>query len=159
MFCVNQFRELVIFPALHYMGLYSQAAENLLVGTALVESRLEYLHQIGDGPALGVYQIEPNTHDDVWDNFLKYRPELRDKALMLLSNRATFELSKSSDLIGNLSYATAIARLIYFRKPEPLPDKNNIHGLAEYWKEHYNTRLGAGNSEKFYNRYIEFGGR
>ena len=43
-------------------------------GTAAVESRMgTYLRQIG-GPALGIWQVEPATHLDCWDNWLDYRP-------------------------------------------------------------------------------------
>jgi hypothetical protein len=49
----------------------------LLLGTALTESGdMHYLHQLGNGPALGVYQMEPTTHEDIYDNYLKYKKEL-----------------------------------------------------------------------------------
>ena len=50
-------------------------AETLLLGTAKAESGLIYLKQL-KGPALGLYQNEPKTHKDTWDNYLKYKPEL-----------------------------------------------------------------------------------
>ncbi|KAF0118141.1 MAG: hypothetical protein FD149_866 [Rhodospirillaceae bacterium] len=67
----------VIRPTLLHLGLHSPAAEALLLGTAIQESRLgTYLRQTGGGPALGVYQMEPATHEDIWTNFLAYRPDL-----------------------------------------------------------------------------------
>ena len=48
-----------------------------------------------------------------------------------------------------MGYATAVARLIYWRVPRPLPAANNLDGLAAYWKTHYNTRLGDGREPKF----------
>src|SRR5260221_162978 len=53
-----------------------QAPVELLLGTALQESGLTYRVQLGGGPARGLFQMEPNTHDDIWDNFLKYRVPL-----------------------------------------------------------------------------------
>ena len=78
MFRADQFCEYVIQPALESIGMYSEPAEQLLLGTACAESNLgTYLHQVG-GPALGVFQIEPATHTDIWENYLLYRGELRE---------------------------------------------------------------------------------
>lgn len=122
-----------------------EAAEQLLLGTALVESRLKYLKQI-NGPALGIWQMEPDTHADMYRNFLDYKPELRTLVW-------TFG-SDAQDLIGNLPYACAMARLKYYRDPKPIP--KDLTGQAEYWKRVYNTEGGAGTVEKYllrWNRY------
>ena len=51
--------------------LVSQEAENLLMGTAAQESALgEYIRQLGNGPALGIFQMEPETFDDIVRNYL-----------------------------------------------------------------------------------------
>lgn len=142
----NQLCELVIAPTLDVIELNSDVAVNLLVGTVFQESSGgEYLKQLGGGPALGIYQIEPNTHTDVWENYLDYRASLTSKVEKLLSPE-----DKEQQLISNLSYATAIARIIYYRKPQALPtDANDVQALGEYWKEHYNTAAGAGTVEEF----------
>ena len=44
---VEQFRLYVVRPVLNYLELGGAAAEQLLVGTALTESKLTYLKQIG----------------------------------------------------------------------------------------------------------------
>lgn len=150
---VKQFRELIVKPTLEFIGLYSPAAENLMVGTALVESRIQYLKQKPNGPALSVFQVEPATHDDLWAHFLLYMPHIREKVLDLVSHRATYENDKLSDMIGNLPYACAMARLVYYRKPEPLPHAQNIMGLAQYWKKHYNTEMGKGDPISFFEMY------
>lgn len=146
----KQLKLFVIVPTLAKLGLYSDSAVNLLLGTCAQESQMgTYLKQI-NGPALGIYQIEPNTHDDLWDNYLKYRPELAGKVLGIDSR-------DNNNLIVNLSYATAIARIQYLRAPDPFPEPNNIEGLARYYKKHYNTYEGKGTVEEFinnYNRYI-----
>ena len=50
---------------------------NLLVGTACVESNCgEYIKQI-NGPACGIFQIEPNTAKDIQENYIKYKPDLK----------------------------------------------------------------------------------
>ena len=40
----------VIAPALEKIGLWSRSAEELVLGTAIIESGLTYLKQHGDGP-------------------------------------------------------------------------------------------------------------
>ena len=141
----------VIRPTLEHLQLSSQAAENLLLGTAAQESQMGYyLHQL-NGPALGIYQIEPATHQDVWQNYIDYRAPLSKKLLALGAMR-------ESSLVTNLSYATAIARIIYLRVNAPLPEADDIAGLAQYYKTHYNTVKGKATVEEFianYQRYIE----
>lgn len=146
---VTHFRQLIVRPAIRHLGLWSAAAENLLIGTALVESGLKHLRQLGGGPALGLYQIEPATHADVWDHFLDYRDDLADRVEALLAE----EPAEEAQLVTNLAYATAIARLIYWRVPEPLPAAEEIEALGVYWKTHFNTALGKGDPAEFAQRY------
>lgn len=56
------------------------------------------------------------------------------------------------NLITDLAYATAMARLVYYRRPEPLPEAHDLDGLARYWKAHFNTDLGAGTVEGFLSK-------
>ena len=48
----SQIRSLVIRPALEKLNLWSLSAEELVLGTAIVESGLTYLRQHNDGPAV-----------------------------------------------------------------------------------------------------------
>ncbi len=142
----------IIVPTLKYLGMNSKVASVLLLGTAQQESRCgKYLKQVM-GPALGVWQIEPATHKDVYKNYLLYRPELR-KLVKGLSSCNTVQYS-DNDLICNLKYACAIARIIYYRASEPLPSNpDDIEAIANYWKLHYNTPLGRGTVEEFVHNY------
>ena len=72
----SQILSLVIRPALSKINLWSHSAEELVLGTAIVESGLTYIRQWDDGPALGLWQVEPSTQNDLYTNFLNYRPEL-----------------------------------------------------------------------------------
>ena len=142
----------IIEPTLEYLNMYSDSAVNLILGTAAVESDLGYyLRQKGsegDTGAFGIYQMELATCDDIYDNYLKYRPELKSSIDSIL----TFaELGEP--LIYNLQYATAMARVHYYRVPAPLPDPDDKVGLANYWKDHYNSHLGKGTPEKFLEKY------
>ena len=141
----KQLRQMVIKPALEKLGLWSTAAEELVLGTAIVESSLIYLRQHGDGPALGLWQVEPRTHDDLYTNYLSYRQEVGSR---LMDLRAP-ALSMGKCLTTNLMYGAAVCRLCYYRQPEALPEAGDIEGQAAFWKQHYNTPLGAGTVSKY----------
>lgn len=145
----NQLRFLVVRPVLEHIGLHSEAAENLVMGTAAQESRLKYIHQLGNGPAKGLFQMEPATHDDIWGNFLEYRD---DTAGLVLDYFAGGK-PDADQMVWNMAYACAMCRVHYLRVPEGLPAADDIDGLAAYWKEHYNTHLGAGTVEEFIENY------
>ena len=141
----TQLRQMVIKPALEKLGLWSTAAEELVLGTAIVESALIYIRQHGAGPALGLWQVETDTHDDLYANYLSYRQELGARLMELRSPA----LSMSENLATNLMYGAAVCRLCYYRQPEALPVAGDIKGQAAFWKQHYNTPLGAGTVSKY----------
>lgn len=147
----TQLTELVIIPALKKINLFTPQAAMLVLGTACVESQCgEYISQLGNGPALGIFQIEPATYNDLIDNYLAYRPELKAKLLALYCEN----LSASENLTCNLIYQAAVCRLVYYRSPQAIP--TDLHGMADYWKKYYNTSKGKGTPEKFiaaYKRY------
>lgn len=140
---VKQLADHVVRPVLQSLGMDSGAAFLLLLGTAAQESNFAFIRQVGGGPALGLWQMEPATHDDIALNYLSFRPELRDRILA-----ATGACSiDSAHLISNLAYACAFARLHYYRVPSAIPE--TLDGQADYWKSHYNTYLGAGTVEEY----------
>ena len=152
-----QLRKHIIKPTLEVLDRmipYSRAAENLLLGTAAQESHMgRYLKQIR-GPALGIYQMEPETYSDIWVSFLSYRVEL---AHVIRRLTLSHMIGDRNQLSGNLYLATAMARIHYFRVKEALPKANDVAGLAAYWKSHFNTKLGRGTIQQFldnYKRYI-----
>ncbi len=144
----NQLRSL-IKETLQHFGKYSEEAENLLLGTASQESRCgTYIQQLGSGPALGIFQMEPATERDIWDNFLVYKKKLQ-QAL-----HATCGRSEAGPWLKyDLAYQICMARLHYMRVSDPLPQKDDVQGLAQYWKTYYNTELGQGRIEEFISNY------
>ena len=129
---------------------YSQAAAQLLLGTALTESlQLKHRRQIG-GPALSYFQIEPNTHNDIRNNYLKYHPNLAAQVNTLLTSPTA---NKLYELEMNDNYAAGMARVHYRRQPIALPAFGIIQAMANYWKQWYNTPLGAGKPQKFINHW------
>lgn len=139
-----QLRTCVIRPVLEQMDLYSQEAQDLILGTICQESQCgRYLKQLGSGPALGICQMEPATHDDIHESYLEYRPEL----LMKVRSFCAPNRVNAQEMIGNLNYAVAMCRIHYLRKPAKIP--SDMVGQAEYWKQYYNTPEGKGTTEEF----------
>lgn len=154
----RQFRDHVIKPTLLYLGerYASPSAVNLLLGTMAAESGGRWLRQrieleAGDwavGPGHGIYSMEPATEGSLWENYLRYR--MQWGRIGQLVRRLICEKPPAPHLlISDLRYATAMARIKYWKDPDSLPNANDIAGLARYWKRVYNTRLGAGTPEFF----------
>ena len=141
----------VIRPVLKDLRLWSLEAERLVLGTACAESDCgRWLRQKGGGPALGIFQMEPSTHDDLFVNFLDHRHHIRRQ---VWNWRVNVE-ADARELIWNIGYATAMCRVHYLRDPEPLP--NTLVGQAEYYKRVYNTHLGAGSAEGYIKKWRQF---
>ena len=136
---------MVIRPALTKINLWSRSAEELVLGTSIVESGLTYLKQHGECPALGLWQVEPATHEDLYTNYLHYRQDLGSKLMELRAPN----LSMGENLAANLMYGAAVCRLCYYRKPNALPAAGAIEGQGAFWKQHYNTPFGAGTVSKY----------
>ena len=148
----SQIRELV-HKVLDYIGLWSEDAENLVMGTIAQESRMgKYIRQLGGGPALGICQMEPETFIDIRDNYLNYRPSV--KALIMdISNVNTL---LPSSLEYNLALDIAMCRVHYYRVPKPIP--HSLEDIAQYWKDFYNTPLGKGTADEFIENYLLYVG-
>lgn len=142
----DHFRQHSIRPALTSLGLWSQAAEELLLGTALHESQLRYRRQLGGGPARGLFQMEPATHNDIWNNFLVYHKGLGAQVKAL---KTTPDSNVLSELENNDRYAAAMARVHYRRAPALLPAAGDLPAMAAYWKKYYNTVYGAGTVQQY----------
>ena len=150
----NEFRINVIRPVLEKLGRGGDAAEELLLGTAVQESlNFRYRRQMGNGPARGYFQMEPATHNDIWDNFLKYKKDLAQKVATFLSSP---DADKLHELEHNDKYAAAMARVHYMRNPYALPEAGNVEEQANYWKKHYNTILGKGKPEEFVDKWDKY---
>lgn len=151
----KQLLELVIRPTLKKLGLHSEAAEQLVIGTIWQESRGKYIKQLGGGPALGLAQMEPATHDDIWCNYLAYKLTLASGITELVSMQSLDDdmLPDGNELMGNLNYAVAMCRVHYLRVKAPLPKAGDVEGMAAYWKQYYNTPLGAGKPQEFVENF------
>jgi len=142
----------VINPVLRSMDAWDTRAERLVLGTAVQESECGYyLHQLGDGPALGIYQMEPATHDDCWKNYLQYQPKLAAKVKgwtkVAWAGLNPGVVPDAKEMLWNLAYATAMCRVKYLRVAEEIPD--TLPEQAAYYKKYYNTPQGAGTETEY----------
>lgn len=143
----RQLLEWVIRPVLAELppAFATVAAEQLVLGTAAVESKLTWLRQLGNGPARGPWQMEGPTFRDIRDRFIVGR-------LSLSRPFARFSIASPpevDELCGNLYLGALCCRLKYLMSPRPLPMPSDVHGLAVEWKAIYNTHLGAGKESDF----------
>ena len=145
-----------IRPALDAMGApYSDhrvAVEQLLVGTAAQESGgFLYLRQNSAGPALGIFQMEPDTFHDLWN---RCPLPLKGKIREMMNG----EFSPPPEMMAwDHFFGAIMARLKYRDDSLPLPVPGNVSGMAWAWKHGYNSVNGAGTVEQFvfsWRRYV-----
>jgi len=121
--------------------LNSPVAVKLLLGTAAHESRFgTYLKQIR-GPAIGIFQMEPDTFRWLQDTY--------QDTYVYLKGREPEEME------WDLRLAILAARLRYWIVPKPLPH-DDVQSIAGYWKRWYNTSAGAGTEEQFIDAYEKY---
>ncbi len=149
----NSFLADVVNPVLVDIAMDSPEAEKLLLMTACHESMgFRYREQVG-GPALSYFQIEPATLDDLYANYLQYRPGRQ----LLLDRYLPDGMSRPEALATEDRYACAAARMIYARFSEAIPTVSDEERMAEYCKQYWNTPLGAATPEKYLDDYHRYG--
>ncbi len=113
----KELREMVIRPTLVALDKYSQAAENLLLATALVKQENINRLDASSIKTYGIFQIDVPSHQRIWDKYLAFNPELASKIRGLASQRE-FLKHPHLELATNLSYATAIAWALHLAYPQ-----------------------------------------
>lgn len=151
---IQQVRELIIIPSLRAIGLWSLPAEQLLLGTALMESNLSYLAQVPTPVAMSIFMVENPTYLDL-RSYLFGNKALMQKILDFLSMD---ELpSNHAYLAGNLYAAAIFARIKYYQIKEPLPSAGDAAAMAKYWSAYYQTSNNMLQQQKFailFNKYV-----
>jgi hypothetical protein len=122
-------------------GLHSDHCVELLAMICAHESLGgKHRRQIGSGIALGIFQIEPITHNSVWDN----SDTIRARA-------ARFGIKED---VANLEYSDRysiwVARHYLAMDKSPLP--KTPEAMADYCKSYWN-RTGKATPEKYLNDY------
>ena len=143
----------LINPTLKALKLYSPLASLIVLETAMAESSLVYLRQVGGGPARGLWQIEPFTARDILRRYLGRRIDLRMRlkaavyplgGMTWRTNWTDAELAQA--LVGNRALGACICRLIYLWSPLPIP--KTMEARAAYWVTNYN-KGGKASVEKY----------
>jgi hypothetical protein len=147
-FTADDLRHFVIRDTLNYLGDWSLAAENLLLGTAAQESGLGGWSK---GRRVGLYHITPIMHRAVWDKYLINNPALASE-VRGIAGQHSFLRAPHAELITNLTYATAIAWMIYRRSNQELPKANNPIELGKFWHRHFHPKA-KGSVADFVSNY------
>jgi hypothetical protein len=127
----------VVRPGLQMAGIWSEAREQIVLGTGAVESAYKYVAQIGGGPALGWWQCERRTHRDMWENWITSRGELKDRLRIMCEG-----IEREGALVAHPMYAAAVCGTHYLRVRATLPAAGDAQAMAAYHKRYYNTAAG-----------------
>ena len=146
----------LINDTLHGMGskFANPKAVDLVYQTGYVESRYEYIKQLGTGPARSFWQVEPGMTGAL-DNvvsYLGFRPKLAARCAEVTGTDVDAwvngdEAIWDKILMVNIASGIVHCRLKYWRSPLPLG--KNIKENSRIWKTAYNTFLGSGTEKKF----------
>lgn len=152
----KQLLELIITPTHKYMGgnYQSDSADLLSLCTAAIESDCGYYIKQVNGPALGIWQMEPSTHDDIWDNCDALKGIGSTLVRSVVFSISPMGKCGNEALISAPMYACAMARLKYSMDSNPLPKvtgnrKEDERAFYDYYKRVYNTILGKSTLAKW----------
>ncbi len=158
--CVTELRKLVVKPTLESLNAYSEATENLIVGTAAQESELGFHLNIGPTEAnhnqdmgYGIYRITAKEHQQVWDCYLVNHPQLASD-IRGLASQHEFLKNPHLELATNLSYATAIAWAIYQSNGATALADEDLPSMAQTWFScFHHSAENNGSPENFTENY------
>ena len=136
----HEFLQYVIQPTLRQLGVQSEGAEQLLRATAHRQSGLCKHLQFRNG--IGVYGISEQQHREVWDHYLAFDSDLASQ-IRGMASQHEFPKAPHLELATNLSYATAIAWMIYRYRKAYIPDIFNAQDLSKCWRDCFLERQGS----------------
>ena len=131
----------IIEYTLKDLKMYSKDAALLVFRTGAAESGYRHLEQVR-GPAVGFFQVEPDTINDTIDNYLKFR----ESKLNHLIKRGLDLDDPVNSVLCSIYLQVAFCRYKYWRCPEAIP--KGLVPQAKYWKKIYNGP-GKGTIEHF----------
>ena len=140
---INSIKE-IVEGTLYKLNMYSDDALSLIMRTGWAESGYRALRQY-KGPAIGFWQVELDTVKDTLDNYVAYRPHIKEILLGLGLDEDDLEFS----VLSSIALQAAFCRLKYRRDSKPIPSWDDMEGQAKYWKRVYNTELGKGTEKHF----------
>lgn len=148
----QQILDLIIRPTAQLVKMgkpeFKEAQDFLMAYVGAVESSYDNHRQVLNsgnyGVGIGLWQMEPDTYIDNL-NKLNDFPEIKGRIL----DACYLDMMPTADvMMWNIRFAYCMARFHFWRYPEPLPDKDDIEGMARYWLKYYN-RGGKGTIDRF----------
>lgn len=149
----EQLTNLIIVPVLKEIpkGYSNEAVLAIQMIIAHESAGGDFIAQ-NSGPALGVIQMEPFTHNDVW----KYGDSIQKNAeLLMIVTRGTGIKNVPSPrrLIYDLRYNVFMARQKLFMASGALP--SDPQDMARYLKKHWNGD-GKATATKYHYDYMNW---
>lgn len=149
----KQLTNLIIIPTLKEIpkGYTENAVMAIQMIIAHESSCGEYIAQT-KGPALGIIQMEPSTHQDVW----KHGDSIQKNAELLkivTPGMGIKNIPSPKRLIYDLRYNVFMARQKLFMAQGALP--NNSCDMSYYLKEHWNGG-GKATATKYHYDYTNW---
>ena len=145
-----------IKSTLKEQNIYTDGMYMLLLGTAATESDFGKLNKQDGGPALGIFQMEPNTANDIWNEYLAYNYVLRHKVKKTLWKNVDLK----TQLRYNIKYQTMMAYVHYkraeARKNIKIENSLSKWSASYYYKRYFNTYAGKGSTIRFFRKYTEY---
>jgi hypothetical protein len=144
---LDQVCNLIVRPVLTLMATCKPALAQgcsvaLVLGTGLVESNYEWLQQEDYGPALGPWEVEELTYNDMINRVVPSIIGMED-VIQSLSLAGANGAAGFGTLAGNWYLGAAICRLKYWSYWDALPVPGSAVQLATLHKSWYNTSGGA----------------
>lgn len=131
---------------------FSEKAVTILLMTAAHESDLGRFLKQNPGPARGAWQMEPATLDDHLNWMRSKRPEMYGR----IEELRPPALTPRDAVMLCLPYACIMARVHYFRRPDPIPE--TLQGMAILCKKVFNTEAGKATPDKYLQAFQKFYG-
>ena len=145
----EQLRELIVRPTLKEIphGESYEAVLAIMMIIAHESLRGHYLKQTHNGPALGLGNMEPLTHDDTW----RHGDSIWRNAGLLNIITPYEERNaihpKPERMIYDLRYAVFMMRQRLFMKREKLP--KSLIEMSKYLKKFWNSTKGAADGSSY----------
>lgn len=127
-----------------------KAAERLILETAIAETIAgTYRVPVRYNYGLGLCQFDKVAFDDVKSRITKNR-----RGAILQRFNIDIKKLEYRELAYSPILSLICCRLFYLMKPGRIPE--TLQGRGEYWKRHYNTKLGKGTAEGYVKKVNDF---
>lgn len=137
----------------HALGVWTPALEEVLLMIAAHESHMgKFTRQIGGGPALGWWQMEPATHDDCMRIVVPRRTHWMPALRLYASPRGL----GAETMAVSPAYACAMA-CMQVQRFDTLPtDASNVRSMAAFAKMRWNGggKASVGDYELAYRERV-----